>query len=240
MGNAEGQKPEIVRILNWSTGKDAAYCLWLLQQRKIRIDVLLTTVSDATDRVSMHGVRNSLLKRQAAAIGLPLHTINIPESCGIETYNSLMLSALKQYEEYAVKMAVFGDIFLDDLRHYREQQLAKVSFSAEFPLWKAETGKLARDMIHAGFKAVVVCVNKAKLDESFCGREFNESFIDDLPAGVDPCGENGEFHTFVYDGPVFGHAVRIRKGKTVLHSYKQSEADNEYDTDFYYCDLLPY
>jgi len=240
MGSAAEVKPEKIRILNWSTGKDAAYCLWLLQKQNIRVDVLLTTLSSSVDRVSMHGVRNSLLKRQAAAVGLPLHTISIPDPCDIETYNSLMMSALKQYEKFDVKTSVFGDIFLDDLRLYREQQLAKEGFGAEFPLWKADTGQLASDMIRAGFKALVVCVSEAKLNKSFCGRDFNQSFLGDLPAGVDPCGENGEFHTFVYDGPVFSKAVRIRKGKTVLHSYKRFETENEFDADFFYCDLLPY
>jgi uncharacterized protein (TIGR00290 family) len=229
-----------IRILNWSSGKDAAYALWMLRKQNKVVDSLLTTLNESNDRVSMHGLREGLLDRQAASIGLPLHKINLPDPCSMDEYNSLMKSALAIYETYQQKRAVFGDIFLRDLREYREQQLSKAGFEAEFPLWGIDTKQLALQIIDAGFKAVVICVNAASLDASFCGRAFDRRFIDELPENIDPCGENGEFHTFVFDGPVFKKPVRVRHGQTVKRTYPSDKGDRNFDREFYYTDLLPY
>jgi uncharacterized protein (TIGR00290 family) len=228
-----------IRILNWSSGKDAAYTLWILRQQNKAVDSLLTTLNESNDRVSMHGLRGSLLDRQAASIGLPLHKITLPDPCSMDEYNNLMQSALVSYDHYKHKKAVYGDIFLRDLREYREQQLSKAGFEAEFPLWDCDTKQLALQIIDAGFKAVVVCVNAARLDATYCGRDFDRRFIDELPENVDPCGENGEFHTFVFDGPVFKKPVRVRQGQTVKRIYP-SDTNGSFDREFYYTDLLPY
>lgn len=228
-----------VRLLNWSSGKDAAYSLWLLRREDRPVNALLTTVSSPDGRISMHGVRMALLERQAAAIGLPLHTVSLPENCGMQHYNELMQAALDQYKGHQHRIAVFGDIYLEDLRRYREEQLTKAGFTAEFPLWKMNTSVLAREVIGAGFRAVVVCVNARLLDKSFAGRQYDTEFLQDLPPGIDPCGENGEFHTFVYDGPIFSHPLRVRNGKTVYHTYPR-EKEQQYDNGFYFTDVLPY
>lgn len=243
--------------INWSGGKDASLALWQLQQEgKYDIRYLFTTLSEAHRRVSMHGVREELLDEQARQTGIELVKAWLPENASMEDYNGIMRERLSRFREEGVRQAVFGDIFLEDLRAYRETQLAQVDMQGVFPLWKRDSAGLVREFIAAGFKAVIVCVNAKYLPASFAGRLIDASFLADLPAGVDPCGENGEFHSFVFDGPIFKAPVAFTTGETVERSYTPAgnngsdcykEDDNdcfratpaEWDTRFFFCDLLP-
>jgi uncharacterized protein (TIGR00290 family) len=210
----------------WSGGKDSAMALHVLrQQSDLRVAALLTTVTEGYERISMHGVRRALLVRQAEAIGLPLQEVRIPPQCVNPVYEARMREALLSQKTASVRQVAFGDIFLQDLREYRERNLAQVGMTAVFPIWRRDTRELARDFCEKGFRAIAVCIDAKKLGREFTGRELDESFFSDLPAGVDPCGENGEFHTFVYDGPIFSSAIGVVRGEIV-------ERDG-----FYYCDL---
>ena len=212
----------------WSGGKDSAMALHDLRQRNdARVVALLTTVTEVYDRISMHGVRRELLERQAASIGLPLHEVRIPPQCVNPIYEARMEEALRVHYEAGVRRVAFGDIFLEDLRAYREKKLARIGMSAVFPIWKGDTRNLIQRFLDDGFRAVAVCVDPKVLDRSFAGRELDKQFFGDLPPTVDPCGENGEFHTFVFDGPIFQEPIPIRTGEIV-------ERDS-----FVYCDLLP-
>jgi uncharacterized protein (TIGR00290 family) len=215
-------------VFCWSGGKDSAMALHALgAEKSVRITGLLTTVTDEYDRISMHGVRRALLERQAESLGLPLHVVLIPPECVNATYEARMKEALEKHLARGVRRVAFGDIFLEDLRVYREQNLSKVGMEAVFPIWKRNTRELARELIRLGFRAIAVCIDPRVLDPSFAGRELDKSFFSDLPPGVDPCGENGEFHTFVFDGPIFRKPVQFRAGETVHRD------------GFYFCDLLP-
>jgi len=205
-----------VLALSWSGGKDSALALWRLREGDgLEPAALLTTVTETFDRVSMHGVRRSLLRRQADAVGLPLVEVAIPSPCGNDVYESRMAAALASEALAGVDELAFGDLFLEDVRAYRESRLAAAGRRARFPLWGSETAELARRFVGAGFGAVLVCVDPDALDGSFAGREYDERLLADLPPGVDPCGENGEFHTFVYDGPVFDEPVACERGEVV-------------------------
>jgi len=197
----------------------------LRQQRDLRVTALLTTVTEGYERVSMHGVRRALLLRQAEAVGLPLEQVRIPQQCVNPIYEARMREALLLQKESGVRCVAFGDIFLQDLREYRERNLAQLEMKAIFPIWKRDTRELAQEFCAMGFRAIAVCIDSKQLSREFAGRELDESFFRDLPAGVDPCGENGEFHTFVYDGPIFSNAIAIERGEVV-------ERDG-----FYFCDL---
>ncbi len=203
-------------LLSWSSGKDSA---WALHQLRLADDVqvagLLTTVTEAFDRVSMHGVRRAILQAQAAAAGLPLHEVTIPSPCPNEIYEARMTSAMNAAREDGIRTVAFGDLFLEDIRSYREANLAKVGMSAVFPLWQCPTPDLARQMVAGGLRAAVVCVDPRRLDASFAGRLYDEGFLSDLPDDVDPCGENGEFHTVVFGGPMFGRDLPVTVGETV-------------------------
>lgn len=200
----------------WSGGKDSALALHRLRESgDWRPEALLTTVTEDYDRVSMHGVRNALLEEQAASLRLPLVRIYIPADCSNETYDERMLSAMTECKGQGIDHVAFGDIYLQDVRRYREERLAQVSVQGVFPLWGLDTGRLARDFIGLGFRAVITCVDSRVLDASFAGREFDEGFLADLPPGVDPCGENGEFHSFVYDGPGFRFPLAVEVGDRV-------------------------
>lgn len=226
-------------FLNWSSGKDAAYALYLLQQQKeYAVEKLVCTVNSEVERVSMHDLRKELLFQQAQKIGIPLQLIELNGNVSLETYNKIMRQEMEKLKKESFTHSIFGDIFLEDLRQYREQQLQKVDLQAVFPLWQKDTKKLMQDFLKADFKAITVSVNAAVLDESFCGRIIDEDFLVDLPASVDPCGENGEFHSFVFDGPIFKAPVHIRKGEIVSRTYKLSEEES-WDNRFWYCDLLP-
>jgi uncharacterized protein (TIGR00290 family) len=216
-------------VVLWSGGKDSALALYEIQKkREYEITALLTTVTEDYDRISMHGVRRVLLEKQAKSLGYPLEIVNITKICTNKEYESKMRTALRKYVTEKVFNVAFGDIFLEDLRKYREKNLSKVKMTGVFPLWKRNTKKLARNFIDLGFKAVVTCVDSKALDKKFCGMEFNDEFLSELPSGVDPGGENGEFHTFVYDGPILEKKIRFKKGKIVLR-----------DKRFWFCDLLP-
>ena len=219
------EKIEVV-LFCWSGGKDSAMALHVLrQQGEVRVAGLLTTVTEGYERISMHGVRRALLLRQAAAIGLPLQEVRIPPQCVNPVYEARMREALISQKAAGVRRVAFGDIFLQDLREYRERNLAQVEMTAIFPIWRRDTRELAGDFCRIGFRAIAVCIDSQKLGREFAGRELDESFFRDLPSGVDPCGENGEFHTFVYDGPIFSNAIEVERGEVV-------ERDG-----FYFCDL---
>lgn len=227
--------------MNWSGGKDSALCLHkALQLKQYNIQCLLTNVNASHNRISMHGVRRSLLEAQAASIGIPLQTIELPEQPTMQQYEEMMTKKLHELKSSGYSKAIFGDIFLEDLKNYREQKLKQLNIDCIFPLWKIDTTELIKEFLVSGFKAIVVCVNEKDLDKSFCGRIIDESFINDLPATVDVCGENGEFHSFVFDGPIFQQPIKFSKGEIV---YKLYDAPKENDTlnkyGFYFCDLLP-
>jgi uncharacterized protein (TIGR00290 family) len=202
--------------LSWSGGKDSALALLALRGDGIEPCALVTTVTDAYDRVSMHGVRRSLLRRQAEAVGLPLVEVSIPPGCINAVYEARMRQAFASSTLPEIDAVAFGDLFLADVRRYREERLAQAGKCAVFPLWQRDTGKLARDFLAAGFKAWLVCVDPAKLDPSFAGRPYDKELLAELPAGVDPCGENGEFHTFVWAGPIFSRAIDCEVGERVV------------------------
>jgi uncharacterized protein (TIGR00290 family) len=224
---SESRIPKDV-LFCWSGGKDSAMALHALQSAHgHRVTALLTTITEEYDRISMHGVRRVLLERQAVSIGLPLHTVMIPPQCINATYEARMKEALNEHLARGVQRVAFGDIFLEDLRLYRERNLVQLGMEALFPIWKRDTRELASEFLRLGFQGIAVCIDPLVLDPSFAGRVLDESFFADLPAGVDPCGENGEFHTFVFDGPVFRTPIRFVTGEKVLRD------------GFYFCDLLP-
>jgi uncharacterized protein (TIGR00290 family) len=201
--------------LAWSGGKDSALALWTLREEGVVPVVLMTTVTADHERVSMHGVRRSLLRRQAAAAGIPLVEVEIPVACTNDVYEERMAAAFRSAELAAVDEVAFGDLFLADIRAYREERLAAAGRRARFPLWQRDTAELAQRFLAAGFRAIVVCVDPRALDRSFAGRDYDQRLLADLPAGVDPCGENGEFHTFVTAGPVLSAPVACRRGEVV-------------------------
>ncbi|CAN5636859.1 diphthine--ammonia ligase [soil metagenome] len=233
--------------MNWSGGKDSSLCLHkVLQSGIYHITNLLTSVNAVHSRISMHGVRRALLEMQAVSIGVPLTTIELPEQPGMAEYEAAMLLKVNSLKAAGCTHNIFGDIFLEDLRLYREQKLAAAGIECVFPLWKINTTELVHEFIELGFKSIVVCVNEQYLDKSFCGRIIDEDFVNDLPANVDPCGENGEFHSFVFDGPIFKKPIAFTKGEIVYKTYdapKNSDdncvADTAYAYGFYFCDMLP-
>jgi uncharacterized protein (TIGR00290 family) len=199
--------------LSWSGGKDSALALWALEREHgLAPQALITTVTGGYDRVSMHGTRRELLTWQAGAVGIPLVEIEIPVACTNEQYEARMAHALASESLRDVETVAFGDLFLEDIRNYREARLAMIGRQALFPLWNQDTGRLAREFIAAGFEAILVCVDPAQLDGSFAGRRFDQRLLDDLPAEIDPCGENGEFHTFVHAGPIFSEPISVEVG----------------------------
>ena len=216
-------------LFTWSGGKDSAMSLYELRKgRNYEIMALLTSVTEDYDRISMHGVRRILLERQADSLGLPLEKLYITRNASNEEYEAKLKDKLLQYKNRSVSSVVFGDIFLEDLRKYREDNLAQVGMKGIFPIWKQDTTELAHKFIDLGFKAVITCVDSNSIDGKFAGRYFDNQFLSELPATADPCGENGEFHSFVYDGPIFRERIRFRRGKVVLR-----------DNRFYFCDLVP-
>ncbi|WP_212744926.1 Dph6-related ATP pyrophosphatase [Hymenobacter jeollabukensis] len=240
-------------VMSWSGGKDSALCLHhALQSPDLRPAHLLTTLNEHYQRVAMHGVRAELLRAQAQRIGLPLHEVWLPEMPSMEVYEQRMSAALDALAAQGVRTSLFGDLHLADLRQYREQQLARVGWQARFPIWHKPAAELWAEFFDLGFRAVVVCINEQHLDASFCGRELDRDFLRDLPPGVDPCGENGEYHSFVYDAPYFRQPIAVQRGERVRRTYQPSPpAAEEEATDcyraqpdpfsaaFWYCDLLP-
>ena len=200
----------------WSGGKDSAMALQvLLQQQQFRTTALLTTVTEGYERVSMHGVRRELLQLQAESVGLPLDEVRIPPHCPNSIYEVRMERALRVFYDQGVRRVAFGDIFLEDLRAYREQNLARLGMTALFPLWKRDTRELIRSFHAQRFRALAICIDPQMVDPSFAGRELDQSFFRDLPPNADPCGENGEFHTFVFAGPIFRWPIRFCRGEVV-------------------------
>jgi len=202
--------------LSWSGGKDSALALWVLREELgIEPEALLTTFTEDYDRVSMHGVRRELVRAQAAAAGVPLVEVEIPAACVNATYEERMAAALASPPLVDLPTMAFADLYLEDIRAYREERLRPVGREALFPLWGRDTAELARRFVAAGFEAILVCVDPRKLDPSFAGRSFDEALLEDLPDGVDPCGEDGEFHTFVHAGPIFAAPIAVEPGERV-------------------------
>jgi len=203
-------------LLSWSSGKDSAWALHVLRKRTdVTLRGLLTTLNEDAGRVAMHAVREQLLDLQAAAAGLALTKVHIPSPCPNERYEAAMAAAMDRAREDGITHVAFGDLYLEDVRRYREEKLAGTGIAPLFPVWGADTKRLARDMVAAGLQARVTCVDPAQLDPSFVGRSFDGGFLDDLPDGVDPCGENGEFHSFAWAGPMFARPIPVTPGEVV-------------------------
>jgi len=239
-------------IFNWSSGKDSALSLYkILQNPDYKIEYLLTSVNEQFQRISMHGVRVELLEAQAKSIDLPLKIMQIPEMPTMEVYETVMMQTLTELQKNGITHSVFGDIFLEDLRKYREDQLAKIGFEGVFPIWKIPSKELIDEFLQLGFKTIVVCVNERYLDKSFVGRIIDQEFINDLPENVDLCGENGEFHTFTFDGPIFSEPINFEIGEIVYRKYEKPKTEDlsetacdtsssdAFDYGFWYCDLIP-
>lgn len=236
---------------NWSSGKDSALALYYaIQSNEFDIQYLFTSINSAFNRVSMHGVRAELVEQQAENIGIPLVKMELPEMPSMEDYERIMLNQIQFFVDKDIKHTLFGDIFLEDLRKYREDKLKPLGIEAHFPLWKKDTKEMLLEFLKLGFKTIVVCVNEKFLDQSFVGRVIDEDFIKDLPDNVDPCGENGEFHTFIFDGPIFNKPVEFEIGEIVHKKYekpKNTSASNtacDVNSDeptygFWFCDLIP-
>lgn len=236
-------------LFNWSGGKDSSLCLnKMLGGDHYDVYGLLTSINREISRVSMHGIREELIQIQAQNIGIPLHFLHLPEQVNMEEYNRLMVDTLRPFKDKGINYCAFGDIFLEDLRTYREEKLKEIEMQALFPLWKNSTKSLAREFIDLGFRAIISSVDGSKLDASFVGREYNSQFLEDLPKEVDPCGENGEFHSFVYNGPIFENPVSVKKGKVVKKTYELTKDSNHsYSVNssqpssytYWFIDLLP-
>jgi uncharacterized protein (TIGR00290 family) len=215
-------------ILSWSSGKDSAWTLHVLRQKgDVDVVALLTTINQVHDRVAMHAVRSALLRAQAEAAGVPLWPVPIPSPCSNAEYEAAMSAALAQARSSRITVAAFGDLFLEDVRRYREERMAGSGIQPLFPIWGIPTHALAREMVSGGLRARLTCVDPKQIAPSFAGREFDAALLDELPGTVDPCGERGEFHTFAYAGPMFHHPVAIESGEVI-------ERDG-----FVFADLIP-
>lgn len=215
-------------VMSWSGGKDSCIALYEIQKAgEYHVAALLTTLTREYDRISMHGVRRVLLERQAASLRLPLHQVFISKNANNDEYELRIGEAFSAYRQQRIDSIVFGDLFLEDIRSYREQFLARHNMRGLFPVWQRDTTSFIKEFVELGFKAVVTCVDSRMLDQSFAGRIIDEEFISSLPPDVDPCGENGEFHSFVVDGPIFAEPVGFSRGETISRN------------SFWFCDLLP-
>jgi uncharacterized protein (TIGR00290 family) len=224
----ERHKVKPKALLSWSSGKDSAWSLHVLRERgEVDVVGLLTTVNETHDRIAMHAVRSELLRAQAASAGLELFVIPLPWPCSNEEYERRMTEALERARERRIEHVAFGDLFLEDVRRYREDRMRDSGMTPLFPLWGLPTGELSRSMLAGGLRARLTCVDPKKLSPAFAGRDFDTSFLADLPSSVDPCGENGEFHSFAYAGPMFRTEIAIRNGEIV-------ERDG-----FVFADVLP-
>ena len=216
-------------IVSWSGGKDSALALYEIRKIKsYEIVTLLTTITEPYDRISMHGIRRILLEQQAESLGIPLEKVFISKNTSDEEYESKMQKVLTKYVDSGVSLVVFGDVFLEDLKRYREKNLSKIGMKGIFPIWKRNTTELAHTFIKLGFKATITCIDSKVLDKRLVGRDFNKQFLSELPSFVDPCGENGEFHSFVYEGPILQKKISYITGDIVLRNKR-----------FYYFDLIP-
>lgn len=228
-------------IFNWSGGKDSALALYhVLKDGDFDITQLVTTVNSKYDRISMHGVRNELLIAQGLEIGLPINRILLPEKPSMEDYDAIMKEQFAEINNQKITHSIFGDIFLEDLREYRENRLKEVGLKGVFPLWKRDTTELVHEFIDLGFKTMLVCCNAELLGNDFVGRVIDKDLLKDLPKNVDPCGENGEFHTFVFDGPIFKNPIKFELGEKTYREYEISKDDNSNKpVGFHFCDLIP-
>ena len=224
-----GTSPDMTRtMLSWSSGKDSAWALHRMREDPdIAVDGLFCTINQAFDRVAMHAVRVALLQQQADSIGLPVQLIPIPHPCSNADYARIMGEFVAREQERGIECFAFGDLFLEDIREYRENSLSGSGMSAIFPLWGLDTRVLSVAMLESGLRAQITCVDPKRLAPEFCGREYDADFLRELPPDVDPCGENGEFHSFAFDGPMFGHAITIKVGETTTRD------------GFVFTDLLP-
>lgn len=215
-------------LLSWSSGKDSAWALHVLR-RQSDMDVvgLFSTVNQEFERVAMHAVRNELLQQQAESVGLPIQVIPIPNPCSHAEYENIMGEFIAQVKEQRMDCIAFGDLYLEDIRKYREEKLDGTGITPTFPLWGKDTEALSKEMVEGGLRAIITCIDPRTMPSAFAGKEYNASFLEQIPAGVDPCGENGEFHSFAFDGPMFKSAVNIRVGETVSRD------------GFIFTDLLP-
>jgi len=215
--------------LSWSGGKDSSMAAYhLLASQKYEVAALLTTVTQGFDRISMHGVRRSLLVQQAESLGIALHQIMIPEDCSNEIYETRMRAAWSELKARGITKIAFGDLFLEDVKQYRDERLAQAGMTGLYPIWMRDTAELVRTFIGLGFKAILSCVDTQAIDSSFAGREIDQTLLSDLPASADPCGERGEYHSFVYAGPIFRKAIACTLGEKVMRVGR-----------FNYCDILP-
>lgn len=233
-------------IFNWSGGKDSTLALhYALQDSSIEIKYLVTTVTEKYNRVSMHGVREALLIKQVESIGIQLYQIRLPEMPDMETYDNVMHQHLSKFKAEGITHSIFGDIFLEDLRTYREMKLKEAGLSAIFPLWKKDTTKLISEFLHLNYKTIIVCTQQNL--KPICGKVINHKLISELPVEIDPCGENGEFHTFAFEGPIFKKNIAFQLGETVYRTYnnpieskdeEQSKTHSKLQTGFWYVDLI--
>jgi uncharacterized protein (TIGR00290 family) len=215
-------------VLSWSGGKDSAMVAYhLLASQKYEIAALLTTVTEEYDRISMHGVRCELLERQAESLAIPLHKVMIPKDCPNEIYENRMNEAFSSFKARGLTKIAFGDLFLEDIRQYRDERLAQAGMTGLYPIWMRDTDELVRTFIGLGFKAKLACVDTQAIDASFAGREIDVSLLKDLPRNADPCGEHGEYHSFVYAGPIFSKTIDCKAGETTMRSSR-----------FNYCDIV--
>ncbi|MFD2727326.1 Dph6-related ATP pyrophosphatase [Hyunsoonleella rubra] len=229
---------------NWSSGKDSALALYhLFKDERYSVEELITTVNSHYNRVSMHGLRKELLIAQTNALKIPVSFIELPEMPSMAVYEQKMSATVSRLKSEGFTHSAFGDIFLEDLRTYREDQLAKHHFKAVFPIWKRDTKELLNEFLDLGFKTIIVCANSKYFDEGFVGTVIDKSFIDNLPEDVDPCGENGEFHTFCFDGPIFKTPIEFKIGEKVYREYDTPKTDDSVCTieekyGVWYCDLI--
>ena len=237
LASVHAQKDQPVRnkpgkervILSWSGGKDSSMAAYhLLASQKYEIAALLTTVTEEYERISMHGVRRELLLAQAESLGIPLHPVMIPKDCSNEIYETRMRAALDHFKAQGIVKVAFGDLFLEDLKQYRDERLAQAGMSGLYPIWMRDTDELIRTFIGLGFKAILACVDTQAIDASFAGREIDHALLRDLPESADPCGENGEYHSFVYAGPIFSLPIACSAGERVMRTPR-----------FNYCDIVP-
>ncbi|TKC10242.1 diphthine--ammonia ligase [Pedobacter polaris] len=229
--------PKIPAVFNWSGGKDSTLALHhILAQEQYDVHYLLTTVNDFFNRVAMHGVRETLLLEQVSSLKIPLVQVRLPEMPDMDIYERKITLQLEQLKSEGIYHSIFGDIFLEDLKTYRENQLAKIDMKAVFPLWKRDSLTLVKEFIDLGYKTVVVCTKEGL--EDFCGRIIDDAFLADLPKDIDPCGENGEFHTFVFDGPIFAKPIDFTLGEKVFKTFP-SPNQSDIPTGYWYIDLVP-
>jgi uncharacterized protein (TIGR00290 family) len=228
---------KIPAVFNWSGGKDSALALhYALAQKEYEICYLLTTVNDRFNRISMHGVRVALLVEQVRSLKIPLIVLPLPEMPDMEIYERVIASKLEKLKAEGIHHSIFGDIFLADLKLYRETKLAEIGMQAIFPLWKRDSIELIKEFVALGYKTIIVCAQDGLQD--FCGRIIDQSFLDDLPKDIDPCGENGEFHTFVFDGPTFSEPISFTLGETVFKTFPNPDQSDK-PIGYWYIDLVP-